>query len=277
MTLAGRNRIITASIVVSALILITASLSAPAAFSAAKEARSMARGAPYGAVAALDKRLFPQSPYAPLVASGMSGLLALLTLGYILYSFEKTQAPEMLFFALFILSLAVEPLRLTIPLAEAKSLPTLFSGGAERLILFGRIFGSAALLISSVYAYGIESSKLGASVAVVVVAGLSIATGVPVNGDSFDTAFAPWPGYRNTLEFVEVAIAIIALLSFAISAYSRSATEYLYVALGCLLVLIGRDFLLKGGSWVTLALGGVCSAVGIWLFVSKVHRYYLWL
>lgn len=268
----------TAAVVVSALILAVFAFSAPEAFRAAEATAAGARGRPESSLAAILVLIrIGRSAYAPLVSAGVCGLLAVASLVYVLYSFEKTQAPDIFYFAIFAFSLAVEPLRIALPLAEARGLPLLFSAGVDRTILFGRIFGLAALFISSVHADGLALSKYGASVAIIAIAALTVATGIPMDGSSFDSSLSPWPGYRSAVELLELALALATVLTFVIAAYTRSVGEYLVAAGGIILILIGRDLLVRGDTWLGLGMGIAGYGAGTWLFVSRVHRYYLWL
>ena len=230
-----------------------------------------------GLIQAMISFLAGKSAFAPLVSIAFALFFASTTLALLYYSFEKTQAPEVLFFALFAFSFVFEAFRLAVPLAVAREWPPAFIVGAARTLVFGRFFGLLSLFASSVYASGVDFQKHGRVLLISAASSLAIATGVPVDGLSWDSALSPIPGYAAMLDLVELALCLIACLSFLVAAKTRGAQEFAVVAAGCVLVCVGRDGLIRGDNWVALPLAVSALAGGTWLLAVKVHRYYLWL
>jgi hypothetical protein len=148
---------------------------------------------------------------------------------------------------------------------------------AARAVTFCRFFGVLSLLASSVYANGIDFQKHGYIVTIIAISSLTVAAGIPVDGMAYDTALTPVSGYRFMFDFTELALAAIAVASYFVGAYARSAREFYPASAGILLVAIGRDYLLRGDSWATVPFGAALLIGGTWLFAVKVHRFYLWL
>ncbi len=230
-----------------------------------------------GLIQLLAALLFEASPYAPLASIIFSILYAGTTVALIYYFFEKTQAPEILFIALFALSLAAEGFRIAVPLALARNWPPAYVVGAARALLFGRFFGLFALFAAGIYAAGLEYQKHGLVVIMVAAAAFAIAAGAPVDGLSWDSSFSPIPGYAFMLEIVQIGVAAIAVVNFLVAAYSRGTSDFAHVALGCVLLVIGRDGLIRADTWLALPLGAAAISGGTFLVAAKVHRFYLWL
>jgi hypothetical protein len=277
MTLSMRNRLlgagIAASIIPATILAVTAADAFGTAPLASQEAIRRARGI-LQIVAVL---FLPQSPYAPLASMVFSVLYAGTTIALIYYFFEKTQAPEILFFALFALSLACESFRIAVPLAAAHNWPPAYVVSSARSLLFGRFFGLFALFAAGLYATGLEYQKHGRVVILVAAAAFAVAAGAPVDGLSWDSAYSPLPGYASMLEIVQIGVAVIAIANFLVAAYSRGSIDFVYVALGCVLVVIGRDGLIRADTWLALPLGAAAISLGTALVATKVHRFYLWL
>jgi hypothetical protein len=202
---------------------------------------------------------------------------ALVTTILIYYFFEKTQSPEILFFAFFVLSFAFEGARTMIPLKQAYDLPAVFLVMGTRVLLFGRYFGIFSLFTASVYASGLEIQKQGYVVFILAAATLMIALGVPVDGLSWDTSLAMLSGYMGMFRVVELGIVLITMMSFFISAYSRDSREYIFVGVGSLLVFLGRNMLLNADTWITPLPALVFLILGTWFICTQLHRVYLWL
>ncbi len=272
-----RNRLlgvgIAAPILPATALILSAAEALRTAPAASEEAIRRARGL----IQVLSAFLFDPSPYAPLASIVFSILYAGATVALIYYFFEKTQAPEILFIALFALSLAAEGFRIAVPLAMARNWPPAYVVGAARALLFGRFFGLFALFAAGLYAAGLEYQKHGRVVIIVAAAAFAIAAGAPVDGLSWDSSFSPIPGYAFMLEIVQIGVAAIAVVNFLVAAYSRGTADFAHVALGCVLVVIGRDGLIRADTWLALPLGAAAIASGTVLAAAKVHRFYLWL
>lgn len=272
-----RNRLLGAGIAASILPVAVLATSAVQAFKTAPAASEEAARRARGLIQALTGLFFQPSPYAPLVAIVFSVLYAGTTIALIYYFFEKTQAPEILFFALFALSLATESFRIAVPLALARNWPPAYVVGAARALLFGRFSGLFCLFAAGIYAAGLEYQKHGRVMIIVAAAALAIAAGAPVDGLSWDSSFSPIPGYAFMLEIVQIGVAAIAVANFLVAAYSRGTIDFVHVALGCILVVIGKDGLMRADTWLALPLGAAALAAGTALVATKVHRFYLWL
>lgn len=277
MTLSTRNRFLIAAFVATIPAIGTLVVSFPEFAGAAARAMSAADQRAAGPLAALFELFAKPSAWATVSSIPLACAYAAGTIVMLYYSFEKTQAPEILFFALFAFSFIGEFFRISVPIAASREWPPAIVVGAARAVSFARFFGVLSLLASSVYANGIDFQKHGRVVIIVVITALTIAAGIPVDGLTYDTSFTPISGYRVMLDLTEITIAAIAAVSFLVGAYVRSAREFYAAALGVLLAVIGRDLLLRGDSWATLLAGSAFLIGGTWLFAVKIHRYYLWL
>lgn len=275
MTIATRNRLMIFGIAASITTLSITAFFLPEAFGSAKDAFASYEGR------AQVSRLLPWrlgvSPWTVLISIPLAVLYAGATLAMLYYSFEKTQAAEILFFSAFAFSFIVEAARVTVPLAVGRDWPPAFIIGAARVIVFGRFFGILSLFAAGVYASGVEFQKHGRVFLIIAAVALTISTGAPVDGLSFDSAFTPDSGYRTMLETAEIALALIAVASFLAASHARGAREFSAGGLGIGLAFLGRELLLKSDSWLLLVPGAAALGAGTWLFATKIHRYYLWL
>jgi hypothetical protein len=277
MTLSHRNYFFRAGIVISlaALVLITAGafVILPLYPSLVPQAARRSGALIQGIVG----RFLNPAPYVPFATMTAAALYSFITMIFIFYFFEKTQAPEILFFALFALSFAFEAARMMVPLGALYELPNVYLVMASRVLLFGRYFGMLSLFAASVYAAGLEMQKQGNILFIITIATLIIALGMPIDGLSWDSSLNMVSGYQSMFHLVEIGLILITMISFLVSAYSRGSREYIYIGAGSLLVCMGRAILLNADTWATPFPGLAILIVGTWFICSQLHRVYLWL
>jgi hypothetical protein len=217
------------------------------------------------------------SPYAAFVSILLSSVYALVSILFIYYFFEKTQAPEILFIAFFVLSFAFESGRLMIPLKKVYDLPSIYLIMSDRAMLFGRYFGIFSLFTASLYASGLDIQKQNNNILILAAVSLVLALGIPIDGFTWNSNLIMTSGYPHLFNMAELSIALITLASFLISALSRGNKAYLLISLGALLALLGRNLLLNADTWATPFVGIALLGVGTWLICTKLHGVYLWL
>jgi hypothetical protein len=221
--------------------------------------------------------IFPAAPMASFAALAIALVYALFALALVFFLFEKTHAPEILFFGLFALSFAFEILRILVPLQRLYSFSysLLFTG--SRLLFFGRLFGVLSLFVASLFAVGIDIQKQGQVVIAMLFAVLLVVLRIPISGQSWDTSLAMISGYSSMIHLTEMILMGITILSFLVAAYTKEIKEYYIIALGVLLISLGRTLLIPADTWAASALGFVLLITGTWFSAQRLHSIYLWL
>jgi hypothetical protein len=230
-----------------------------------------------GIIQGFVSRFLAPNAYAPFAAIAGAVIYPFVTLILIYYFFEKTPSPEILFFALFVLSLSFEGMRLIVPLQKIREIPALYLLMASRALLFGRFFGIFSLFAASVYAAGLEMQKQQNIIMIIALITLVITLGVPIDVLSWDTSYCMINGYTSMFRMVEAGVLFITMLSFFISAYSRGSQEYILIGAGSFLVFLGRNLLLSADTWLTPLPGLLALVVGAWFICTRLHKVYLWL
>jgi hypothetical protein len=277
MTLAFRNRVFLAGIilaVVSFTIIIAASVVTIPVYPQVMAGIAQ-RSA--GFFQFIITKLLKPAPYIPFFTMLCAVIYALLSMALIYFSFEKTQCPEILFIAFFIISFVFEVIRIMLPLKFTYNLPAVYLTMTTRMLLFGRYFGVFSLFSASVCAAGLQVQKQRNIVIFILTAALVIALGVPIDSLSWDSSFTMIIGYNTMLMMIETGIALITILSFLISAYFRSSREFIYIGAGSFMVFLGRDCFLSADTWPMPFLGIASLAVGTWFMCTQLHKVYLWL
>jgi hypothetical protein len=277
MTLQARNNCFKAAIVFSgvalALIGVAAFIMLPAYPEASAEAARRASGLLQSPAAAL----LDSAPYVPFASTLGAVIYALVTIILILYYFEKTQSPEILFVSLFVISLAFECIRVMVPLKAALAFSNEYLVMTTRVLVFGRFFGLFSLFAAAVCAAGLRVEKQQDVVVITGAAALIIALGVPIDSLAWDSALNMVLGYRSMFLVVEAGVVLITMVSFFVSAYMRGTGEFFFVGIGAFLAYLGRHILLNADTWLTPLPGLAILSLGTWFICTRLHRVYLWL
>jgi hypothetical protein len=279
MTLSVRNNCFKAGIILSSLSLvaIAAAVFVIIPASAYPEAASEAARRSAGMFQGVLEKLGPSAPYVPFVSMLGAVLYSLISIILIYFLFEKTQSQEILFFSLFVISMAVESIRIIIPLKVVYDFPTLYCVMATRILVFSRYFGLFSLFASGVCATGLETQKQRNTIIVILLTALAIASSVPVDGLSWDSALTMLTGYTAMFTIVEGGLLFFTVISFFVAAYNRSSRDYIFIGIGALLAFGGRNILLYADGWISPLPALVVLAAGTWFFCTRLHQIYLWL
>ncbi|GHV95848.1 hypothetical protein AGMMS50293_21680 [Spirochaetia bacterium] len=277
MTLSGRNNLFKAGIVLASLCvlwMIIASIVVIPAYSLI-DTENVRRSE--GLIQIFIGQFLKINFYAVHMSLAEAILYALISLILIYHFFEQTHAPEILFIAAFVVSLAFEAARLILPLHWIYDIPSLYLLMASRVLLFGRYFGTFSLFAASVCASGLDVQKTRNSILVILGATLIISLGVPIDTQTWDSSLSMVNGYTSMFRLIEAGTFLTTLISFFIAAYSRGSREYALIGVGAFLSLLGRTLLLEGDTWISPILGILLLSAGTWFICIKLHKVYLWL
>jgi hypothetical protein len=277
MTLSVRNNCFKAGIVLSSLSLAAIAAAAFVVIPAYPEAASEAARRSSGMFQGLLENLGSSAPYAPFAAMLGAVLYSLTSIILIYFLFEKTQSQEILFFGLFVISLAVEGIRIVIPLKITYEFSIVYCVMAARILVFSRYFGLFALFASSVCAAGLEVQKQRNTIIIIVLTAMAVAMGIPIDGFFWDSTLTMLSGYDTMFAIVEGGLLFFTVTSFFVAAYNRSSRDYIFIGTGALLALVGRNILLHADDWLTPLPGLMILGLGTWFFCTRLHQIYLWL
>jgi len=191
--------------------------------------------------------------------------------------FERTPTPEILYIAFFTISLSLEALRLFLPLQLLLNFPSFYLRIAVRVLLFARFFGLFSLFTAGLCASGLDIQNTRISIMIIIIAALLITLGVPIDAHIWDTGFNLVNGYVSIYRWTEILVFITTLLSFLVAAKVRGSKDYIYVAIGVIFAIIGRNILVGTDNWLGTIQGIVFLSFGTWFLCSKVHKIHLWL
>jgi hypothetical protein len=216
------------------------------------------------------------SHYLAAAGVGLCALFASLCLGYILYSFRKTVSAEIYFFSFWVLSVGLELFRLVIFDLAAGGGSIYWEIVSTKVLLFARYAGYFSLFVSGLYAAGFRNEKLGTVAAIILAISLGLATAMPVNTGSFAPTLELRAGYVELNAGLVLVVALVTVANYLYAARTSGEASYRLVALGAAIFLVGHRLLTTQWNPIALIAGFVLLVAGAWLFVSRLHSYYLW-
>ena len=277
MTLLARNNCFKGGIIFAALSLCLAVIGGFFAFPLLSEVSASAVMRSGGFILAFMENFAEPSAYVPFFTILAAVVFSLVGMILIYYFFEKTQSPEILFIAFFVISLAFELARLAIPFRAAFPFSGLYLVGVSRVLFFGRYFGLLSLFAASIYAAGLQAQKQQSLFLMLAIVALVIAANVPVDSLSWDSAFRLMSGYRFMFDMVEIGIMVITVFTFMVTAYTRGSRRYISIGIGVFMLFVGRNTMFHSDTWISPIPGLALLAAGTWLVCSRLHQEYLWL
>ena len=276
MTLSVRNNFLKVGILLAALSLCFAAAGGYFAFSSFPQATVSAALRSRGIVQTLTAESFTPFAYVPFFTILGAVSYSFVSIILIYYFFEKTQSPEIFFFALFVISLSVEAARILLPLKAVFPFPVMYLLSASRVLLFSRYFGLFSLFAASVHAAGLDIQKQQTVFLMLVLSALVITLPIPIDILVWDSSLLLWNGYDFMLRMTGVGILVITLITYFISAYTRGSRNYIATGIGSFLALAGRNILVSSDTWETSIPAFLVLIAGTWLVCSRLRREYLW-
>ena len=191
--------------------------------------------------------------------------------------FERTSTPEILYISFFTISFSFEIIRLIIPLHFIYNFSSFYLLGASRVLLFARYFSIFSLFTASVCAAGLEVQKIRNIILIMIAAVVLVILGIPIDTQVWDTSFVMVYDHSSLLKMIETIAFITTAITFFIAAKVRDSKEYIYVGIGVVLALIGRNILIGTDNWAGPIPGILLLSFGTWFICSKLHKIHLWL
>jgi hypothetical protein len=207
---------------------------------------------------------------------GLCALFAALCLGYILYSFRKTVSTEIFFYSFWALSVGFEVSRLVVFDIASGGGSAYWQIIATKALLLSRYAGYLSLFASGLYAAGFRNEKVGTVAAVILAISLGMAMAMPVNTGAYAPTLELRVGYREINGGLAIIVTLVTLGNFLYAAQVSGEASYRIVALGAVIFLAGHRLLITQWNPFALVLGFALLVAGSWLFVSRLHSYYLW-
>lgn len=208
---------------------------------------------------------------AALAAAFAAGALAV-----ILSRFRTTVSAEVFFFGAWAMSFAVESLRPLLLRMAVSGAPVETQLLAAKALLWAHYAGSLDLFAAGLYAAGLRNERHLGVAALLSAAALGLVSLIPVNTGVWLPSLAMQAGYGSLHLGFRMTIAVLTVGNFLVAARVRSDRAFVWGALALAMCMAGAWTMEAplGPLWVPVSLA--LFGFGAWLFIVKMHKYYLW-
>jgi hypothetical protein len=190
--------------------------------------------------------------------------------------FRKTVSSEMFFFIFFVISISLEAAKIAQLVVLAQNAPPYYEVVVTRAVYFGRFFGVFCLFTAGLYATGIDYQRFEVVLGISLLLAFTLAFSIPVSSESILPTMLNCLGSRGQVFAVFFALEIFSVVNFTLAAFLKRNRDYLWMALGLLMVIVGKDVLFFLVSPIPDALAALVLVGGTILFGHRTHIVYLW-
>jgi hypothetical protein len=206
-------------------------------------------------------------------------LLAAYSVGvsfFILKTFRKTVSPEIFFFIFWLCSLSFEAIRplhlfMAVQGASDSSLSVL-----DRIYMGSKFLGLITIFISGLYAAGMRNDKQFSIIAICIGISAALSSIMPVNTGIWAGNLMFKLGYGRLIDGFSAAILFITIANYLIAVRVRGDKAYYYIAAGVALIIAGALLASRGTSPLASLISLVAMAGGGFVYIYKLHSFYLW-
>ncbi|NLK47046.1 MAG: hypothetical protein GX297_10415 [Treponema sp.] len=190
--------------------------------------------------------------------------------------FEKTHAPEIVYYTIFLAFMIVESTRLFLPALGLWLGNYLLLILISKIVFFCRLAGSTIMLcgaaLSSTKADMQDSSLMFGLTALAVVT----ACFIPVDSLKMHSTWVTPTAYYTLFLVIRFLFTIATSISFWITAEKNEANEYKQAAVFIFMLSTGLVFLQESDNLLFFAVGAFLLSAGTYGFLKALHKYYLW-
>jgi hypothetical protein len=193
------------------------------------------------------------------IAASVLSLLAVLRARAV---YRRSSSPVMPFLVMFLLTIGLECLRAGTALLFATDGPVSVSVFLTRVTYWGRFAGLLGVLLAGLYGLELKYSRITVLGGIVLLVSFAMAAYIPVDRTTFLAQLTWKLGDEQSVWFVNLALAALALLTGVASALVHRGRRTTFLAAGIVLFLIAREVEFFAIQPLPLAGGLAAQALG---------------
>jgi len=273
MTIKGRNRLIFAGFILSLLTLFIYIVLTLTQF--LKGAITLQDLIPPGLYSSFYQSdvLEKYTQYVFFLSIAFEILYCSIILKVLISGFEKTQTPNLVYFAIYAFSFLFDSTRILIPLFNIQGVLSKALFGIGRMVLFARILGPLALLCTNILNSEDLRQDINRNCIIIIVASMFLASIIPLNTTYFHLNFTVNYAYSTTIEVSHIIFTIIN--GFTLYFYNKEREYLQKTTIGFILLSVGYYHLCYNESTLSYIVGMICMSAGTHLYMKELHRQYL--
>ena len=281
MTIAGRNRARLVAICIAALILILSLISFVGIVLNGNLDNSLVTGTKSAESSRITEFILSllrnnYNGYAVLISILAFPFLSLGFLIFVYFTFKKTHAIEISFFAMFTLCISFESIRLVFPLYSFSNIVLDSIANLSRLVYFFRLAGIMSIFMAGIFANKIITRKISSVFFFIFFISFLICLSMPINNFYISRYFLSDIKAGHSYIYLFLIAALLACVNYFFVYITKNIKEYLFAALSLTGALIGYAVLLYASSYTLLGIGLALFILGNLSFIKYIHSYHIW-
>lgn len=195
---------------------------------------------------------------------------------FLISTFEKTQSPEVIYYAGFLAGCFLQTIRLSIPLFDLWIGYSSFLVFTARANFAGQIICALCLWFASFFSDEDSVQEADRNLAIALATAVLFSLFIPVNPATLNSAFLLSSGYKFLFELIFIILFLVSFFAFIIRGKQRNMISCMRIAVLFLVFFTGYRVLSLSDSLFTLITGSGLLYTGSFLFLNTLHKYYLW-
>ena len=213
---------------------------------------------------------------ASLTATGALGIVASLGLIGASRVFRRVSSAEVYFFALFLIGLAFEQLRLVQLYLLQLTLPAVYGTLLTRFVLVARIGGGFSFFMASLYAVGIDYPRIGSITIALGLLAFLFVYFVPVDTVVVNaTLLHPFAG-QSSLELAFLIVGAMSIFNYVIAGVRGHRERGFLMALAATSLVVAQEIAWSAASFSWLVASVVLFTYGVFTFILVTRAHFLW-
>ena len=197
------------------------------------------------------------------------------TTSYVIYrSFEKSQATEMFFFLFFLAACMIDSIRIAIStISDAGAYSNLLLKMGN-ITLFARLLAPLSLFGAVVLSDDEYRQNADRNCLIIIITALFFSEVIPLNSAIILPNFSISYGYVKAIHYLALTICILCIANLFITNFKNEYNQMM--TLGFSLLCLGYSIIFESYNILTTITGPILLGLGTTIYISEVHKHYLW-
>ena len=193
----------------------------------------------------------------------------------IYHSFEKTQAPDIVFFLIFLIACFCDTSRILVPIFKISGSYSRFLLKVGNIHLFARILAPLALMGNTVMSTEDYKQNTDRNSIILIIIALFFSEIIPLSTAIILPNFCISYGYLKAIRGFSLLVCIVSTISLF---NTNRKNEYKQImTAGFFLLCIGYSLIFYCCNILSLVFGTLFLGGGTYLYLNEVHKHYLWI
>ena len=197
------------------------------------------------------------------------------TILIIYHSFEKTQAPDIVFFLLFLVACLCDTTRIFVPIFQLSGTYSLFLLKAGNVHLFARLLAPLALMGNTAMSTDEFRQSTDRNCIILIIITMFFAEVIPLNTAVILPNFCISYGYVKAIQAFSCLTCIVSAVSLFRTNHKNEYRQIMTV--GFVMLCIGYTLIFYCYNILSFAAGTLFLGLGTYFYLNEVHKHYLWI